>query len=248
MERKSYRLILFFVFVLPGVLSAQVFKTEIYNAYIAADMGSWKNVIDNMEGNNQKTPDFLLNLINYEYGYIGWCLGTNNKDEAEKYLELAEENLETLANQTSKFNAEIYAYRAAFLGYKIGLKNLLAPFLGPKSMKNAEIALEADPNNFNANLELGNIWSNMPEMFGGSNEKALKYYKKALKIMENKGNEAMIKNWMHLNLLATIGKIEVELGNIESGRNYFETALKIEPEFLWVKNELLPSLQKEQKD
>jgi len=245
MERKSYRLILFFVFVITGVLTAQDFKTEIYNAYISADMASWKNVIDRMEENNQKTPGFLLDLINYEYGYIGWCLGTNKKDEAEKYLKLAEENLEELENQTSKFDAEIHAYRAALMGFKIGIKNLRAPFLGPKSMKNAETALEINPDNFNANIEMGNIWNNMPEVFGGSAEKALKFYKKALKILESKGSDVLTKNWMYLNLLATIGQVEIELGNIDSGRNYFEKALKIEPGFLWVKNELLPSLRKE---
>jgi tetratricopeptide (TPR) repeat protein len=131
------------------------------------------------------------------------------------------------------------------MGFKIGIKNLRAPFLGPKSMKNAETALEINPDNFNANIEMGNIWNNMPEVFGGSAEKALKFYKKALKILESKGSDVLTKNWMYLNLLATIGQVEIELGNIDSGRNYFEKALKIEPGFLWVKNELLPSLRKE---
>ena len=123
-------------------------------------------------------------MVNYEYGYIAWCIGNDSKDEARKYLELAEENLEKLKN-ADNFEAEYHAYTAAFYGFKIGLSLWRAPFYGPKSMNEAETAFKTDSSSFNANMELGNIWSNMPEMFGGSDEKALKYYLRALEILES---------------------------------------------------------------
>ena len=92
---------------------------------------------------------------------------------------------------------------------------------------------------------MGNIWSNMPELFGGSDEKALKHYKKALEVLEQKSAEELKNNWMYLNLLALIGQTAQRLATYEKVRRYFEKALKIEPRFLWVKNELLPSLLKE---
>lgn len=247
MERKNYWLILLFL-IFHGISAAGDFKQEIYQAYISGKMQQWKNVVDRMERNKQNEPDFLLDLINYEYGYIGWCLGTDRKDEAEDYLNKAEENLEKLAALTNNYEAEFYAYTAAFYGFKIGLKNWRAPFLGPKSVDNAEKALELDPDNFNANMEMGNIWSNMPKVFGGSDEKALKHFKKALDILEKKGPEQLENNWMYLNLLALTGQTEQRLGNYEKARRHFEKALKIEPGFLWVKNELLPSLRKKLND
>ena len=242
MERKNYWLILLFL-IFHEFSAAGDFKKEIYQAFISGEMHRWKNAVDEMERNKQNNPDFLLDLINYEYGYIGWCLGSDREDEAENYLEKAEENLEKLEVLTNNYKAEIHAYTAAFYGFKIGLKNWRAPFIGPKSVDHAEKALEIDPNNFNANLEMGNIWSNMPEMFGGSDEKALKYYQNALEILEQKNPEYLKNNWMYLNLLALIGQTEQRLGNHEKARGYFEKALKIEPRFLWVKNELLPSLR-----
>jgi tetratricopeptide (TPR) repeat protein len=244
MERKNYWLIFLFL-IFHGISAADDFKQKIYRAYISGEMHDWKEVVDQMERNKQNEPGFLLDLINYEYGYIGWCLGTDRKDEAEKYLDWAEENLEKLDNLTNKYEAEIHAYTAAFYGFKIGLKNWRAPFLGPKSVDHAEKALELDPDNFNANVEMGNIWSNMPEIFGGSDEKGLKYYKKALEVLEQKSAEELKNNWMYLNLLALTGRIEQGLDNHEAARRYFEKALKTEPRFLWVKNELLPSLLKE---
>ena len=247
MERKNYWLILLFL-IFHGISAAGDFKKEIYQAFISGEMYGWKNAVDQMERNKQNDPGFLLDLINYEYGYIGWCLGTNKEDEAEDYLEKAEENLNKLDASTSKYKAEIHAYTAAFYGFKIGLQNWRAPFIGPKSVNHAEKALEIDPDNFNANMENGNIWSNMPEIFGGSNEKALKFYEKALETLEKKNTKYLKNNWMYLNLLALLGQIEQELENPEKARSYFQKALEIEPGFLWVKNELLPSLRREQND
>ena len=52
-------------------LSAQ-YKQEIYKAYIGNKMDKWKTTIDEMEANQKKSAEFLLELINYQYGYIGW--------------------------------------------------------------------------------------------------------------------------------------------------------------------------------
>ncbi len=246
MEGKKYWLIvllLIWCFSLPAQNS---FKQKIYKAYISGNMASWKTVIDDMESTKASNPEFLPDLVNYEYGYIAWCIGNDKKDEARKYLELAEENLEKLKNDEN-FEAEYHAYNAAFYGFKIGLSLWRAPFYGPKSMNEAETALETDSSSFNANMELGNIWSNMPEMFGGSDEKALKYYLRALELLEAENEASLKSNWMYLNLLTLVGQTEQKLDNFQQAKLYYEKALAIEPDFVWVKNELLPTLKQELK-
>ncbi len=244
MEGKKYWLIGFMLIWTVSLTAQNSYKQRIYKAYIAGNMGSWKTTIDQMEEQKTGNPDFLLDLVNYEYGYIAWCIGNDSKDEARKYLELAEENLEKLKN-ADHFEAEYHAYTAAFYGFKIGLSLWRAPFYGPKSMNEAETALKTDSSSFNANMELGNIWSNMPEMFGGSDEKALKYYLRALEILENKDKATLKSNWMYINLLTLIGQTEQKLNNLQQAKLYYEKALTIEPDFVWVKNELLPTLKQE---
>jgi tetratricopeptide (TPR) repeat protein len=92
-------------------------------------------------------------------------------------------------------------------------------------------------------MEMGNIWNHMPAIFGGSEEKALKYYSKALEIIEKEPAGNQQNNWMYLNLLTLVGQMHQDMKNQEQAKKYFEQALQIEPGFIWVKEELLPSLK-----
>jgi tetratricopeptide (TPR) repeat protein len=188
-------------------------------------MEGWKTTIDNMEKQKKNEPEYLLDLINYQYGYVAWCLGNDKNNEAKHYLSLLDKNLEKLKSLSGE-SAEYHAYTAAAYGFKIGLSNWRAPFFGPKSMNHAELALEKNP-----------------RRFGGSDEKALNYYLKALEIIENEPAGIQQNNWMYLNLLTLAGQIYQEMGNQKQAKKYFEQALQIEPGFVWVKEELLPSLK-----
>lgn len=232
--------------VFPLQISAEnsnsSFKQQVYQSYISGKMENWKKAIDNMEKQKQNEPSYILELINYQYGYTAWCLGNKKKDEAKHYLSLLEENLERLKNVSGE-TTEFHAYTAAAYGFKIGLSTWRAPFFGPKSMDHAEKAMAKNSLSFQANMEMGNIWNHMPVLFGGSDEKAMNYYTKALEIMEKKPEETLRNKWMYLNLLTLVGQMQQEMGNAAQAKKYFEQALQIEPGFVWVKEELLPSLK-----
>lgn len=244
MERKKHRLLILLI-SLSSVVSAQTdYQNKVYEAFILNEMDGWKSIIDEMEQKGTSNPDFLEELINYEYGYIGWCIGNNQKKQAKYYLDLMENNLETLKKNTST-SALYNAYMAAAYGFKIGLSAWRAPFLGPKSVEHAEKAFESDSLNFQANAELGNIWHHMPAVFGGSVEKALTYYNNAIVIFEHSGEDLKHKKWLYLNLIATSGKIEFEQKNYTQALHLYKKALNIEPRFKWVLNELMPELRNE---
>lgn len=244
MEGKKYRLMIL-LFSLSTIAFAQSSNEDkIYEAFISGEMSGWKATLDQMENKNSSTVSYLTELINYQYGYIGWCLGNENKKEAKKYLDLMEENLETLKKYEEA--TVIYnAYMAASFGFKIGLSSWRAAFLGPKSVNYAENALEIDDMNFQANVEMGNIWYHMPAMFGGSIEKALSYYNKAIEIYENSEDKLSYNKWLYLNTIATSGKLEFENKKYEQALQLYKKALNIEPRFKWVINELLPELKEE---
>lgn len=243
MERKKYILtgIVFGLLFSFNGTSQTIYKQAIYDSYISGKMDNWKKAVDKMEMQKKAGTDYLLELINYQYGYIGWCLGNDRKGEAREYLTLLEENLGLLKELVGE-TADYHAYFAAYYGFKIGLKNWQAPLLGPKSMEHAKKALEQDSLNFQANMEMGNIWKHMPPLFGGSDKKALNYYLTALRIIEKSEKNSTEKNWMYLNLLAITGQIQNELGNQEAARFFLKKALDLEPNFIWVKKELWPTL------
>ena len=242
MERKRYRLMLLFVCFSLFSVAQNNYSTKIYESFISGEMENWEAAVNEMESKKSTEAVNLLDLINYQYGYIGWCLGNDKKKDARHYLELMEKNLELLKEKKGK-TADYHAYNAAAYGFKIGLSLWRAPFFGPKSMDHAELAIKKDSTNLQANIEMGNIWNHMPEMFGGSTEKAMHYYLKAIEIFEKQEEEKQTQKWTYLNLLATVGQIENHEGNEEKALLFYKKALNIEPQFIWVKDELLPSLK-----
>lgn len=245
MERSKYILTLILSTLIFQSLVAN-YKSDIYSAYINGDMSKWKNIIDQMNQQQEKMNDFLLELTNYQYGYIGWSIGNQKKKEAEKYLKKVEENLKIL--EKANYNMSVVnSYKSAILGFYIGLDKYKAPILGIRSIDCAKSAIALDKKNPFGYIQYGHCLFYMPSLFGGSKQEALTYFKKAEELMRL--NENQFKNdWNFLSLLALIGQSYMILKNYKQAKVYYEKALTTEPGFLWVKKELYPDLLKKIKD
>lgn len=239
MERSKYILtLLILLFSMANVNAA--YKSAIYKAYISNNMSQWKLVIDEMNQQKTKDNDFLFELVNYQYGYIGWCIDTDNDDQAEEYLTLAEANIEILEKQSYKLSL-VNAYKSAFYGFRIGLNVFKAPFIGPKSVACAESAMKLDDKNPYGFIQYGNSQFYMPSAFGGSKTVALAYFTKARLLMET-DEDQMKEDWNYLTLLSMIAKAHTELKDYAAAKDCYEKILRIEPNISWVKNELYPEL------
>lgn len=243
MERKKYFYIL--IFCLLALNSTAQNHKSIYKAYISGDMAKWKKTIDSIEALPDKSNPVKLDLLNYQYGYIGWCISKNKKTEAEKFIKKSKELMRQL--EQNKYSiAVLDAYKAAFIGFEIGMSPYKAPFIGKQSLTFAKKSVETDAQNTLGYVQLGNIAFYTPKTFGGNKSEAMQYYLKALKIMDSK-NEQKKHNWNYLNLLATIINAYMEVGDYESARKYCVRTLAAEPEFDWVKNQLYPQVLKKLK-
>ncbi len=113
MERKIYLLIIFCLFSISIQAQTQ-YKQKIYDSYLKGDMTSWKATVDQMLQVKNANTDFKFELLNYLYGYIGWCIGNERKPEARKYLDIAENMAFEL--EKNKVNPSLVnAYQGAFL-------------------------------------------------------------------------------------------------------------------------------------
>ena len=213
-------------------------KTDIYTAYINGSMQSWKQIMDEMDKNRSTQPDYILELVNYQYGYIAWCLDHEKDNEAEKYLAMAGKNIEWL--EGIGFNLSmINAYKAAFYGFRIGMAPIKSFYYGSKCVHCAQNAIDLDRENPYGYIQYGNTRYYTPAAFGGSKQEAIKYYVKAEMLMEK--NPEQIKNdWNYLYLLTTIANAYIDTKQPEMARVYFEKILRVEPDYQWVKNELYP--------
>lgn len=233
MERKKYILIAVLIGLFVSVFGQT--KIEIYKAYTNGNMLAWKNQLDSIKA---PTNEQKLSLVNYHYGYIAYCIDQEKDEEAENYLKKAEALLDELEKQQYELSM-INAYKSAFVGFSIGISPYKAPFVGPESIEFANKSVALDTANYFGYIQLGNIAFYIPSMFGGSKTDAVKYYLKALSLMEK--NPSLIKNnWNYLNLLATIINAYYEIGDYKKAKMYCSKTMAIEPNFDWVKKVLCP--------
>ena len=247
MERQKYfryiAILWLFLFCF-GKLHAQLSPREqVYQAFIYDQMEAWDQVIGELRNRKANLSDEqLVELINYYYGYIGWAIGEGLDKKANIYLGEAVDLTDELIVKYPEMS-DLYAYKGAFVGYKIGLNKIKAVFLGPESIKNINHALEIGPNHPQGWIENGNALYYMPKMFGGSKEKALEAYVKAIQLME-KDSEMIKRNWMYLNVLMILGQSYEKIGNLQLAKITYEKVLRIEPEFAYMREELYPSFLK----
>lgn len=240
MEVKSNKIVLLVLLLMPILEVHADNRSEIYSAYVSNRMDLWKNVIDKMQASIPMENEGLLELVNYQYGYIGYCLGFNKEKEARNYLSLAEENLSRLEKAGFRIPV-LNAYRSAFYAFRISLNTISAPFNGPKSLDHAKKSVELDSNNYFGFTQLGNAYFYMPAAFGGSKKTAFENFSKARSLME-KDPSLTEGNWNYISLLVTIAQSHAYLGEYEKAKAGYENILKIEPGFLYVKDDLYPKL------
>lgn len=240
MEGTKYRLIIYLV-LLTSTLYGNTRK-DIYDAYINNRMPAWKAIIDQLEIRSDRNVEEMLELVNYQYGYIAWCVGNNHKDEAIVYLKKAENNLEWLDAKKTVLS-KVLAYRSAFYGFRIGVNVLKAPFLGPKSSACANQAITIGPDDFFGYIQMGNVQFHAPFLMGGSKPEALKYYLKA-KALIQKSRLDYAADWNYLSLLVSIAKTYELIEDYIDAKLVYQEILRAEPEFKWVKDELYPQLLK----
>lgn len=236
------KLLLLILIHLSCLLALAQEKEAIYRSYVYNEMATWKKTIDAMHAEPNKNNERELELLNYEYGYIGWSIGSKKNGEARIYLERGLERLKRLRKNNYRV-AVLDAYESAFLGFQIGLANLKAPRLGPRSLDFAKKSVEQDENNALGYIQLGNIDFFMPPIFGGSKDRAIENYLRAEQLMEADGKG----DWNYLALLVQLAEAFEVTGKIDKAGAFYVKALFREPNFSWVKDELYPAFTKKHK-
>lgn len=237
-----------FLFLLVFFINAKAQKfnsDRIYDAYVQNKMDAWKNICDGMQQNLTNSNEFILNLINFQYGYIANCMDNKKHTDALKYLDLAEKNLQLVEKNKYKPSV-VKSYKSAFCAFRAGLDSKEGMKYGIKSLDFAERAISEDSTNYFAYLQRANIYRHTPEIFNGSKSKAIEYYLKAESLIK-KDITGNINNWNYLNLLVAITETYIEVKNFIGANKYCDKILKIEPDFYLVKDVIYPKIKKHTK-
>lgn len=228
--------------IFSNMISYADYHKRIYKAFISGNMIEWEKIIMKMEKKRHKSLDFKIELINYQIGYIGYCVGEKRYKEARKYIKIAEKNIEILESNNYKASKSI-TYRASINGLRIGMNNFMALFLGPQILKDTKDALDKDPENTDALILMGNSKFYMAKVLGGSVQAAIEYYSTAEKIMVR--NKNLKHNWNYLSLLSLIAHAYEKVEKLDMADKYYKKILTLEPDYMWIKNDIYPKFLKQ---
>lgn len=235
--------IIIIVFACSGVMMASP-NTSLYNAYISGRMDHWEKETSKLIEISEKSQSLVTKNESLEamYGIIAFKIGTGDNAKARQYLEKADLFLKELMVKNPD-DAKLHAYKAAFYGFKIGLNPLKAPILGIKSIESVEKAYAIDPTSPQVLLEKANIKYYSPSFYGGSKTEALILYLKAARQLELQKNNK--QNWIYLTILTNIANIYKETGQTLEAIRMYNKILAVEPQFIWVRDQLYPELIRE---
>ncbi len=247
----------FFVFLLvPFLLHAQ---TEIQEPILKG------NEMLRQAFNNWSDTDFLKSrayferlfniseeqdswLIHYYIGFSDWRLSTfyiqQDKDRALQFVDEGIDHLEQCIELKSNF-ADAHNLLASLYSNKIGLKPILGMTLGPKSGLQIGKAMKLDESNPRNYLIAGISAFFTPKIFGGGKDKAKEHFEKAIACFDTtnvSGQE--LPDWGHEEAFAWLGLVHSEQGELIEANNSYLKALKINKDYSWVSEVLLPNLQK----
>lgn len=223
--------------------SADDYDQRLYQAFVSGNMADWEKVLDEFDALVTTSPTAAnrFRLLHAQYGYIGYLLGIKQTDKARRLIEKAEVHANILSSLPA-YRSTADAIQAALLAYRISISPYKAPFLGPKSASLIDEALALSPTNYYALIEKGNARHYAPAIVGGNPTEAVELYRKAIELIEKEYPTGKPKTWWYINAYTQMGLAAQKAGNKNLAKKIYQTILNIEPNYKWVKEELLPKV------
>ena len=187
---------------------------------------------------------YYIALADYRIADYLLAAGEENKGAASEHLKTAVEHLQK-ATEIDPQAAEAYALLSSAYGRQIGLNPIKGMVLGRKAQQALKKAAQLAPDNPRVVLCTAIRDFNTPGMFGGSKEKGLRGFRRAVELFaREEPTDPVHPAWGHSRTYAWLGLAYQDRGELALARAAFAKALAINPDFNWVKNVLLPELEK----
>jgi len=207
------------------------YRCAFFESYRQGNMSPWPGLIAEMENARSTDLDWQIETVKAMYGFVGYQLSLNRKDQTRVFVDKADRILEKLLNDYPR-NAQLHSLLGAFCGYKITLAFYKAPFLGPQTLSHIKKAIELDPTEPMGYIEKGNSLLYRPAALGGDKGEALSFYRKAQKLMES--GEVQACSWQYMLLRAFILKCLYETNRNAEANVVLEAMRKDYGSLIWI--------------
>ncbi len=142
----------------------------------------------------------------------------------------------------SNLLSEVNALLANLYMMKLAITPQQAPMLSMKVHEYANKSIAMDKNNPRVYLVKAIMLFKTPRQFGGNLDAAIDQLSDAISLFSIAKKDSLLPDWGFLQSIAWLGQMYEAKGNYKSAKATYEKALKIEPNYGWVKYVLLPAL------
>lgn len=241
---KTTLLFISLLFAFNTVIAQDELNKLLYRAYLVND-ASTQAELKQAETKHREAvkADPKNTSKRYTLALIQWSLlnaSMRTQDETlfDEYYDVMIDNLDELLDIDNK-HAEAHALQSSAYGLKISYSPIQGMFLGPKSSGIIEKAKKLNPNSALVWKIYAGSKLFTPEMWGGDVKEAIIAFETAVKLYESKP-EFLPGNWQYLDALAFLGRAYLKDEQPKKAIVIYDKALKVEPEFNYVKKSLLP--------
>ena len=185
--------------------------------------------------------------LRYLLAYANWrLLGTNPPPDGDARDALADEAESMLAANlaANETDVEANALLGAVYGMKIGSSMWRGMTLGRRAARAFDAARAIDERNPRFLLLKGLDVYHRPARFGGGLDRAERWFRAATGFFGTQPSDAPWPNWGLLDAHAWLGRTLARLGDDDGAREQYETVLEAEPEHAFVRDLLLPRLER----
>jgi len=223
------------------------FLARLERAVVTADLPALLDCRSLLQGQLSGRRNNAPAMWRYTLAYTDWRLEQfqlKEKTGPDPALSKeAEANLRMLI-VAEPSNAEAEALLGGVYGQRITSKAGLGISLGPKAQGTLGRAYKNAPENPRVALQKGVSALFAPKMFGGGLAKAEKELRRAGELFEKEPAGKPWPNWGRLDTLAWLGQVLKAKGDIEGARGAYNQSLALEPDFAWVRDSLLPAVDR----
>lgn len=244
MERTKYLLIVLAITLFQNAVAAPPLspeRTATYRSYIKGDMEAWVPVMERLENEANPSLERQMELLDYYYGYTGYLISEDRLREAKVYIAKGERLIDKIMARDPG-NLTVQSLKGSFMAYGFAVNKLKAVVGGKESKRLIEDSYRKAPDNARAVAEMANVYYHSPAIFGRDRDKGVELYGRAAELLEKHGDTK--DNWYYVHLLTVMAVYYEEVGDYSEAGRIYEKLLRIEPDYVTVRDNLYPKFLK----
>ncbi|MGH7477502.1 MAG: tetratricopeptide repeat protein, partial [Longimicrobiales bacterium] len=231
------------VLVAPGLAAAQAITADsarvaIERAHLTGDVAALHAVHGALE--REAAAGSADPLLLHYLGYALYREDTMAREDS--LLERAQEVLIRSAEIMPL--PETYALLETLFGRAIARSPWKGPFLARRMNRAQAAAQRLGPENPRVALQAAINAYHAPGWFGGGLDRAEAELRRALELFERDAPPAPLPAWGHAEAWAWLGRVRARRDDVAGARAAYQKALEIEPDYAWVRQRLLPELDR----